>query len=552
VTASVCINLLALSLPIVVLQVYDRILPNEATDTLGFLIAAMVAVAVLDCFLRIARSMLLAWAGAKFEHARSIEILNHLLHTDLVAFESNSKGSYLDKIQGLDQIREFYHGQSILMLIDLPFVFVFLALIWLFAGVLVLIPIGVIIIFMLVSMVTGYFLRRALEHRSLSDERRQNFIIEVLQGFHTVKSMAMERQMIRRYERLLGQAADSVYVLARVNSIVQALGVSFSQAVMVTFLAIGSLFAVSGELSIGALAAGTMLAGRVLQPALKSLGLWTHLQTVRLSREKLNELLALPSEAVEDRSDEAELSGEIELKEVTFEYEGAEKPLLDHVSLHIPAGDSVAITGGNGVGKSTLLNLIMGFVHPSEGEILIDGQPLRSLDRSSMRAQIGLVPQKGLLFGGTILENMTLFREGQAVEQAMAIAKKLGLDHTITRLPEGLDTPVGSGVVDTLSEGFRQRIIMVRALVGKQKIILFDDANAGFDSRNDDRLVALLNEYKLTHTLVIISHRPSLLRLCDRTFKLADGRLTLVDDTRIEKVLEEVQAPLSMHAGRAS
>ena len=334
--ASIGINLLALALPIVVLQVYDRILPNDATHTLGVLIAALVGVAILDGLLRVSRSILLAWRGVKFEYQQSTQALSHLLKVDMVSFESQSKGAYLDKIQALEQVREFYYGQSILMLVDLPFVFVFLWLIWLFAGQMVLIPLTVIGIFLVVSLVTAHYLRLALEARSQSDERRQNFLIESLLGIHTLKSMAMESQMQRRYERLQAQSADAVYVLARVNSITQGLGVTFSQAVMVSFLGIGALFAIEGAISIGALAAGTMLAGRVLQPALKAMGLWTHLQSVRLARAKLEDLLAMPSEAVEETGIDVELKGEIELVDVHFRHPDSDLELLRGVSIKIP------------------------------------------------------------------------------------------------------------------------------------------------------------------------------------------------------------------------
>ena len=188
---------------------------------LSILIAALVGVAILDGLLRVSRSVLLAWRGVKFEYQQSTKALAHLLKVDMVSFESQSKGAYLDKIQALEQVREFYYGQTILMLVDLPFVFVFLWLIWLFAGQMVLIPLTVIGIFLVVSLVTAHHLRLALEARSQSDERRQNFLIESLLGIHTLKSMAMESQMQRRYERLQAQSADAVYVLARVNSITQ-------------------------------------------------------------------------------------------------------------------------------------------------------------------------------------------------------------------------------------------------------------------------------------------------------------------------------------------
>lgn len=538
--ASILINLLGLAMPMVVLQVYDRILPNQSVSTLGILMIALVCVAVLEGFIRVARSVLLNWCGARYEYKNALNALNHLLHCDLVAFESQAKGVYLEKFQALEQIREFYHGQSILVIIDAPFVFLFLGLIWTFAGYMVLIPISVMLLFMLVSLFLGHSLRKTLKDKDLQTEHRQNFLIESLQGIHTLKSMAMENQILRRYERLQGQSAAAIYDLARVNSIIQGLGATFSQAVMVSFVSIGSIFAVKGQLSIGALAAGTMLAGRVLQPTLKAMGFWTHMQSVRMAEDKFSQLLSMPSEAVHEQTEEIKLKGGIELKNVCFKHSGSDQDLLKDISLKIEPGEIIGISGPNGSGKSTLLNLIMGFVKPNQGKILLDDRDLFTLDRSSVRMQIGLVPQEGVLFQGTLLENMTLFREGDSIDKAIDLAKQLGLDETINHMPDGLDTEVSSSLADSIPLGFRQRLIMVRALLGDQKIILFDDANAGLDHHNDVRLMTLLKRLKEKHTMVIISHRPSLLKVCDRRYSLNAGQLHDMDNGNEVNITKQV------------
>ncbi|MCB1742524.1 MAG: peptidase domain-containing ABC transporter [Gammaproteobacteria bacterium] len=523
--ASVLINLFGLGMPFVVLQVYDRILPNQAVDTFWLLLLLLVGVAIVESMLRIGRSVILAWYGARYEHQQSMALLDSLLRCDLLRFESSATGTYLDRIQSLEKIREFYSGQSVLLLVDLPFVLIFLSLIFCFAGPLVIVPLGFIALFIVISYVLGKQLRRALSSQSSMDERRQNFLIEALTGIHTVKSMAMEAPMMRRYERLQAQSAESVYDLSRINSLVQGVGASFSQVVMVTFVAVGSMQVVNSNLTIGALAAGTMLSGRVLQPALKAMGLWTHMQSVELAREKTESVLNLPSEAVSRNARPVRLRGAIELNDIHFRHEGASHDLLAGISMQIQPGEWIGITGANGVGKSTLLNLIIGFMSPARGRVLLDGQLISELDRSSVRAQIGLMPQKGVMFEGTILENMTLFRDGRMIDEAIELTCALGLDDAIRQLPQGLDTRIGGSMVDVLSEGMRNRIIIVRAIVGQPPILLFDDANCAFDAGNDDRLMALLRSLKGKRTMVMVSHRPSLLRLCDRQYTLQDGRL---------------------------
>ena len=523
--ASLLINILALGLPIVILQVYDRIIPNQAMESFSLLMTGLIVVIIVDTLLKILRSMLLSWEGARFDHHESLHAMNHILDAESTAFSSKPTSFYLDKMNALEDIQAFYSSQSILIAMDLPFVIIFLALIWVIAGPLILIPVVLLAIFITVSSKIGSHLREALKLRSTMEERRQNFIVETLTGIHTIKSMAMESLMLRRYERLQKQSAESVCELAKINSTVQGIGATISQLAVVCFASIGSIYVIDGALTIGALAAGTMLSSRVLQPGLSAMNIWTQFQSIRLAREKVAGLYSIAEEKFGNTKPAEGIVGKLELKNVTFKYPSQKGNLLENISLKIEAGDSISVTGNNGVGKSTLISLLSGFLHPNMGEIELDGENIFNYDFEFLRAQIGIVPQRGLLFEGTILENMTLYREGNAVDQAIELSKILGLDEIITRLPAGLDTQVGGSAVDTLSEGVRQKIIMVRSLVGHPKIILFDDANANFDIRNDARLHRVIEDFKQERTLVIVSHRPSFLRLCNRHFILDDKKL---------------------------
>jgi len=251
---------------------------------------------------------------------------------------------------------------------------------------------------------------------------------------------------------------------------------------------------------------------------------------VRLAIKKVNELFSIPLESSGDFSCETAVGGKIELRQLEFGYAKQEKPLLKNLSLTIQAGETIGITGNNGVGKSTLLSLMSKFLSPDSGTITIDEQPLDAFNIEFLRSQIGIVPQQGVIFEGTILENMTLYREGLAAEQAIEIAGKLGLGEIVSKLPDGLDTYIGGSAAGSLSEGVKQKIVIVRSLVSNPKIILFDDSNANFDVKNDKKLVELIREMKGSRTMVIVSHRPSFLRLCDRVLELHDGELRSYQD----------------------
>ena len=525
IVASLAINILALALPIVILQFYDRIIPTAAMDTFLVLMLGMLLVIVLDCILKTLRSAVLSWDSAKFDHTASLEAMDLILHSDTLNFDTKPAGYYIDKIQALEKIQEFYSGQSILLLIDLPFVLVYLILIVVIAGPLIGVPLGLLIIFGFISVLAGKKLHQALMEQSKMEDRKRNFVIEILQGIHTVKALAMESFMQRRYEKLQLQSAESVYELSRLNSIVQGIGATFSQLAVVSFVSFGSLYVVSGELTVGALAAGTMLTSRVLQPGLRAMAVWVQFQSVRLALQKVNELFSLHREESGDISKDEQLNGRIELTDVCFKYPGDETNLINQLSLSIKPGEAIGITGRNGVGKSTLINLMSGFLQPNEGAVEIDGEALTHYNAEYLRSQIGIIPQHGVLFEGTVLENMTLYREGEAIKQAIEISKVLGLNDIISKLPNGLDTYIGGASKDSLPEGVKQKIVMVRSLVGYPKVIFLDDANANFDLKNDQKLAEILTKLKGRRTMVVISHRPSFLRLCDRQLELKAGKL---------------------------
>ena len=524
--SSLLINLLALAFPIVVLQVYDRIIPYQATDTLMVLILGMLVVICCDFLLKTWRSIILSWDSAKFDHRASMAAIDQVLKIRLQDFENKPTGYFIDKFYALEKVQEFFSGQAVLVLMDLPFVLVYLLLIAYIDGLLVIIPLLLLMIFLWVSLVTGKQLHQVLERRSTLENRRQNFIIEILQGIHTIKSMAMEAFMLRRYEKLQLQSAENIYELSRLQSLVQGVGASFSQLTTICFVGFGSVLALEGQLTIGALVAGTMLTARVLQPGLKAMNTWIQFQAAKLAIDKVNAFFELTREQHGQVVTDHKLSGHYELNNVCFKYPQQSRNLIDGLNLEIMPGESIGITGENGAGKSTLLNLMAGFISPDQGEISLDGVPLSDYHSEFLHSQIGIVPQKGVLVEGTILENMTLYRDDEAVDDAMKIARLLGLDKFIAQLPDGLDTFIGGAAMNNLPEGVQQNLIIVRSLISDPQIILFDDANANFDIRSDNKLIQLLTMMQQQKkTIIMVSHRPSFLRICHRQFVISDGQL---------------------------
>ena len=530
--ATLAINVLSLAMPIVVLQVYDRIIPRAAVDTFVLLLIGLGVVLLLDGFLRMLRHYVTSRWAARFEHTAGCQAMQSLLMTDIANFQESAPGVHLDRLSAIDKLREFYGSQAVIALVDLPFVVVFLVLIALIGGPLVAVPVIVLALSAINSAFIGRWLHQALKCRQQNDDRRYSFIIEVLTGIHSIKGLAMEAQMSRRHERLQESSAESNYSTVYRAVVAQGVGVFSSQVTFVAVVGLGSLMVISGSLTVGMLAACSMLAGRSVKPMLSAMSVWTQFQNIKIAEAQASEILRLPRQGQANAPIMPRLEGGIELVDVQFAHPGMKQTLLKDINLTVNPGETVAICGDSGSGKSTLLWLMMGLLKPDSGHTLLDGCDPSQFDPISVRSQIGYLPQNSVLFRGTFLENMTMFRGDEYLDSAMELAAKLGLDEVLARLPDGLETKVGNTTSETLPRGVRQSIGIVRALVARPKIVLFDGANTSLDVRTTGRVKALLEELHPTSTLVLITHQPSLQRLADRVYDLRDGTLSLRKRTK--------------------
>ncbi|MEW5728023.1 MAG: ABC transporter transmembrane domain-containing protein [Pseudomonadota bacterium] len=522
--ASLFLNILGLALPMTLLQVYDRILPNKSTGTMVLLLTGVLAALAMESLLSFGRSYVTGWIGAKFEHKASITALDRLVMSGIHDFEKEGSGVHLERMNSLTTVREFYAGQALLTLLDLPFAILYLSLVGFMGGWLVVVPLVLLITFGFTAVKIGTSLREAIHKRMTADDRRFNFIIEVLGGIHSVKAMAMETPMVRRYERLQEACAEGYHSVALKSA--NALGVSsfFSQLTMIAVAGFGSTIVVAGDMTTGGLAACSLLAGRAMSPLQKALGVWTRFQTFILARERLRKLFAMPREAPLDLPKLPKVQGRLELRDVSFRYDDKSPMIIDGASIAVEEGECVVISGGNGSGKTTLLALMQGAMQPSSGTVLVDGRDVTGFEPQSVRDQIAYLPQSGVLFQGTILQNITMFRP-EFDEVAVETAALLGLDEVVATMAMGFDTPVGDGAYDSLPRGIKQRIAISRALVNNPRIVLFDEANTAVDSAGDNYLRVWLERARGKRTLVLVTHRPSLVKLADSVYDLERGRL---------------------------
>ncbi len=525
--ASSAQNLLSLGLPITILQVYDRIIPNQAVHTLGVFLVALGIALVFDLLLSLGRFYITGWTGARIQHRLACQSVSHIFRSDLRAFEALPPGAHLQRLKAAESIKNFFAGQGLLLAVDLPFAGLFFLMIGLIAGPLALVPVAVMLLMFVTGRSAGARLSKALEARRQTDDRRYNFMIEVLSAIRTVKGLGMETMMVRRYERLQGSSAESSHDVADGGTWARATGQVFSQLTGIAVGAFGSVLVINGDLTMGGLAACTLLASRSAQPMMRALGTWTQFQNARVSRDQASGVLAMPLESSPDAPEMHPIQGDVVLENVSFSYSKDDRLLFRDVDLHLHRGETISITGTNGSGKSTLMGLMMGLLIPSDGRVLIDGENVWDFDAVSLRAQVVYLPQKPVLFQGTILENLTMFRGDEYVDDAMLMAERLGLHDAIGRMPKGYETIVEHAANDGLPGGVRQRIALVRALtlVEDPKLILFDEANTFLDQKADGLLLDLLKEYRGDCAMAIVSHRPSFLALADRAYQIRDRRL---------------------------
>jgi len=524
VAATVLVNVLSLALPIVILQIYDRVVPNDSRHTLLFLLSGLLAVIVVNAVLQIVRSQITSWDAARCEHVNAGMAFDWLLAGDLADLERRSPGEHLSQFQAIETLREHHSSQARLAFIDLPFVLIFLGLIAVIAGDLVFLPLLQLVGMAVAVVGAGVDLRAALAAKEQVDGRRYSYLLEVLRGFETMKLMAMESLMERRYERLQAAVAAVSYRTILLHNTVQGLASFFAKTVIVSVVGLGAFKVMSGEMTVGGLAACMLLASQCVQAPMRALSAWTQLEKSKGASEQAARVFGVEPETQAALPEMEPIDGRIELVNVFFGY-AEERPVLSGVDLAIKPGEFIGISGGSGTGKSTLLLLMMGLLKPTLGQVLVDGVDIAERNPASLRRQVAYLSQQDVLFQGTILDNLTMFGHGEALEKALSSARLLGLQEVVHRLPAGYHTAIGDGAEADISIGIKQGIAVARALAGDPRVVLFDEANGGLDTAADALLRSALESLKGRKTVVLVSHRPSLLALADRIYDLRDGHL---------------------------
>ncbi|WP_260260502.1 type I secretion system permease/ATPase [Vibrio intestinalis] len=521
--ASILINLFAVAAPMFTRLVYDKVVPNLAFETLWVLASGIFVIFLFDLVLKLMRSYFIDVAGKKSDILISSKLFSKVLG---IRMESRppSVGAFARHLQEFESIREFFTSATIGSLIDLPFAILFLLLIWLMAGNLVLVPIAGVLILVIYSLLIQGPLRQTIEEGSRLASQKYANLIESLSGLETVKLFGAQSQFQYRWEEAVAHMANWNIKSRRITDGIQNTAGFVQQASNVGMIILGVYLIAEGELTMGGLIAATMLSGRAIGPMVQLSLLSTRYNQAKSSMTIIEQVMAMPDEQEEGKRyiHRPIVQGKIELDKVTFHYPDSPIASIRNLSLTINPGEKVAIIGRIGSGKTTLERLILGLYKPTEGHVRIDETDIDQLHHVDIRRNIGCVPQDYHLFYGSIRDNITLGRPLADDRDVMDAANRAGVTVFTQQDPAGLERQVGEGGL-LLSGGQRQAVSIARALLGRPPVLLMDEPTSAMDNRSEMHIKQQLAQLKESETLILITHKTSMLDVVDRVVVMEKG-----------------------------
>lgn len=546
--ASLLINLFALTMPLFVMNVYNRVVPNNTLQTLWVLAAGIGIIYVFDFIMRGLRGYFIDIAGKKVDVILSAAIFEKVMAIRMEARPA-SVGSFASNLQEFESFREFITSATITTVVDLPFVILFLVLIWWIGGAVVIPPLLAVPLILIISLLLQRPLAAVINETFRTSSQRQAILIESLTGLETVKAIGAEGPMQQRWEQIIGHLSK-LSLKARLLSAANVNAATFVQQIASVAVIIVGVYLISDHLmTVGALVACTMLTGRALAPLSQVAGLITRYHHARAALDGINRMMALPVEREPGKNfvRRPSFRGAVEFKDVSFSYPAQPVAALQSISFRIEAGERVGIIGRIGSGKTTIEKLILGLYQSTSGSVWVDGVDLQQIDPADLRKNIAYVSQDPMLFYGTLRDNIA-FGAPYVDDQAMLDAAEIaGVTEFANRHPLGFDMPVGERG-EGLSGGQRQTVAIARALLLDPPLLLLDEPSNSLDNRSEENLKTKLAERLEGKTLILVTHRASMLSLVNRLMVVDGGRI--IADGPKEQVLEALSGG-KLHVARS-
>lgn len=504
VIATIVINLLSLALPLALMQVYDRIIPNASHSTLAWLMAGVISAILLETCVKILRSFISNWLSARLEHILNTETINYFLSSRLDRFETDNAGVHFERFNTISIVKSYFSGQILLILLDIPFAVLFLGLLYYIGGNLVYYTLLMTLVFITIIIIA----KQKFEtfHANQIDLNKENldFILEALGGIHTLKSLSMENRMLRKFENIQGRIAETGLNANSWKSVPANSAQFITQMNMIGIIFLGAEFVINGTMTLGAMTACTMFATRGIQPIIKIAGFWMRFSEVTNAQKELTKILAMRAD--EDTADIPvirDIEGSVFFEDVMLkDHKGT--LIINGFNAQIQAGEFVGVTGDNPELTTTLMLLLCGMYKPSSGRIFIDEYLISVMDHSHFNGRIEYLSGKGRLFNGTILDNISMFNNGKK-EIALNTASLLGLDRFVADLPNGYETIVDQRANDSMPIGLLQRISFARALVTCPRVLILDRTLNSMDDDTFNLVCEILETLRGRCTVFIVS-----------------------------------------------
>ena len=523
--AALLVNLFALAIPMFSMTVYDRVVPNRAEETLWVLAIGVLLMLIFDATLRVLRSYILDTAGKRIDVTLSAQIMERVLGLRM-ADRPASVGSFAANLRAFESVRDFVASASITTLVDLPFVFVFFFVIAWISPWLLVPPLLCIALLLIASLVVQQKMQELVDLTQRASAQRNATLVESLVGIETIKFMVAESSFQRKWEHSTVFLAQNSSKLKLLSSVIMNFAQMLQQLVSVTMLLVGVYLLMDNQITMGAIIAASMLAGRAMAPFGQVAGLLMQFHNAKSGLTSVEKHMTTQPERFDDSAfvHRASFQGEIEFKNVSFTYPGQQQEVLSKVSFKIHAGEKVAFIGRVGSGKSTIQRLILGLQQPTEGAILIDGIDMRQIDPAELRRAAGFVSQDVSLFYGTLKENIAMGAPFADDQDVIAAAEIAGVTEFANRHPRGFDMPIGERG-ESLSGGQRQAVGIARAVLNDSPILLLDEPSSAMDHQSEDTLKARLRRFTTGKTVILVTHRTSLLELIDRLIVIDNGQI---------------------------
>lgn len=519
------INLVALLVPLFIMVIYDKVIGAKSAETLPFLITGAAILLTADLGLRYLRAKLLGVTAGRLDYLIGVETFKRMLYLPPLYTERSTVAAQLSRLKQFDSVRDFFTGPSAAIALELPFVILFLTVIGILGGVIALIPLAMVVGFIMLGLFWMPMLNSKIMRAGKARTNKQRIIMQTVAGRKEIKSIGGETVWWERFRENSGESVLSNYQTFLSNNVMNNLAQGMMTFTGVAVLGVGTMQVMAGDMSIGALIAIMALVWRVLSPLQSAFLSFSKFQQTIKAIRQINQLMKLKNERSSGKSGLIleKLIGDIRIERVSFRYGPDRDPALLGVSFQIKPGEMVAISGNTGSGKSTLIKMIAGMYAPQAGSLQLDGMDLRQLNAMDLRRAIAYVPQQIHMFHGTIAQNIRLNNSLATDEQVHNAAAEAGVLDEIMALPEGFNTRIGDTTIDRMPPGFLRSLSMARAFVSPAKILLLDEPGASLDDESDRRFVEQLKKIKGSRSIIMVSHRPSHIRLADKAILLEQG-----------------------------